>query len=91
MTAYLVSYDLHNQRTYPPVWSALSSIGGVRLLESLWLVSTTLSSTQLRDRVVAAADRDDSIAVIPIAPGTIWATTRAKDEGVAFLRHYVAA
>ena len=36
MAHFIVSYDLHNQRNYKPVWDRLESWGAVRLLESLW-------------------------------------------------------
>lgn len=39
MAHYIISYDLHKQRTYEPVWKALESWGAVRLLESLWVVT----------------------------------------------------
>lgn len=91
MTAYLVSYDLHNQRHYQPVWDSLTSLGGVRLLESLWLVNTQLTAQQLRERVQTAADSDDSVAVIQLPQGVNWSTWNAKPPGVAFLKNHVTA
>ena len=86
MAHYIASYDLHNQRHYQPVWSALESMGGTRLLESLWVLSINLSAAQVRDRIKAAADNDDSVAVVELKPGSDWACIRAKENGVAFGR-----
>ena len=91
MASYLVSYDLHNQRHYQPVWSAIEKMGGTRLLESLWVVNTSYTAAQVRDIVAAAADSDDSVAVIELKPGSYWATTRAKKAGVDRLKQYISA
>ena len=91
MSTYLVSYDLHNQRHYQPVWTKLQQLGGQRLLESLWIVNSQLTATQLRDAVVAVADNDDSTAVVQVAVGSNWAVMRAKPEGIAMLRQYVTS
>ena len=91
MANYIVSYDLHHQRHYPPVWAAIERIGGVRLLESLWLVETNYTATQVRDIVAAAADGDDSIVVIELKDSAYWACLRAKKAGVDRLRQNISA
>ena len=91
MANYIVSYDLHNQRHYEPVWKQLEQLGGTRLLESLWVVSTSLNATQLKDVIRNAADNDDSVAVIQLLPGAYWACSRAKEPGVQWLRQNILA
>lgn len=85
MALYAVSYDLHNVRHYQPVWDLLAKIGGVRVLESLWLVSNTATAVQIKDAVKAAADKDDSVVVLPLDPNGQWAVYRAQKLGADWL------
>lgn len=91
MANYIVSYDLHNQRVYAPVWAYLQTLNGVRLLESLWLVSTSLTAVQIRDGLANVIDADDSIVVVEVSHGAWWAAIRAMPPGVAFLKNHVHA
>jgi hypothetical protein len=75
MALFAVSYDLHNNRQYEPLWSALKSAGGVRLLESFWLLKSTYSAAILRNLLKAQIDADDAVAVIEVTPTADWATT----------------
>ena len=86
MAHFTVSYDLHNQRTYEPVWRLLESWGAVRLLESLWLVTLASTASQVRDALQRVVDSDDSVAVLELQVGSDWACVRAKPDGVAWLR-----
>lgn len=91
MAFYVASYDLHNQRHYQPVWDQLNEWGAVRLLESLWLINSTLSASDIRTTLKSKADSDDSIAVIELKPASLWACDKAKLEGVAWLRKHILA
>lgn len=91
MRHFIVSYDLHQQRNYRPVWAELESWGATRLLESLWVVSLENTPMDLRDALRAIVDGDDSIAVVEIKTGSGWAALRAKPEGVAWLRTNIQA
>lgn len=91
MAHYIASYDLHNQRHYQPVWDALETLGATRLLESLWVLSSNLSAQEVRDVILAAADSDDSVAVVELKSGSYWATTRAQPAGVVWLRQNIMA
>ena len=85
MAHYVISYDLHKQRTYEPVWRKLEGWGAVRLLESLWVVTMNNSPGQLREDLQTVVDTDDSIAVIELKAGSEWASIRAKQAGVDWL------
>jgi len=85
MKNYIISYDLHDQRNYQPVWDLLNRIGAVRLLESLWVVTTAHGSAQIRDALKAAADQDDSIVVIELIAGAEWSSWNAKPAGTNWL------
>ena len=86
MAHFAVSYDLHNQRTYPPVWRLLESWGAVRLLESYWVLTIESTAPALRDALQRVIDNDDSVAVIELKTGSGWACVRAKSDGVEWLR-----
>ncbi len=75
MALFAVSYDLHNNRQYEPLWNALQSAGGVRLLESFWLLKSTHSADILRNLLKALVDADDAVAVVEVTPTADWATT----------------
>ena len=91
MAHFIISYDLHKQRNYQPVWDLLESWGAVRLLESLWVVTLPNKASHIRDAVKDAADDDDSVAVVELKAGSGWAASKAKKEGVAWLRQNILA
>lgn len=91
MAHYIASYDLHNQRHYEPVWEALRKMGAVRLLESLWVLTSNLSAEDVRNKIKAAADSDDSVAVIELKRGSLWATDGAQGAGVEWLKQNILA
>lgn len=88
---FIASYDLHNKRTYPPVWEKLENLGASRLLESLWVLTSTLNASQIRDELKTVIDSDDSVTVIELKHGSWWASLRAQDAGVEWLRQNIKA
>jgi len=76
MPVHLVSYDLHNQRSYQPVWDLLGRLRGKRLLESVWIVNSSHNAGQLRDLLNQVIDNDDSVAVVELGPGINRGTRR---------------
>lgn len=84
MTAFAISYDLHKVRNYGPLIEALKKQGAVKALESMWLMSTTWSSSQVRDWVQKFVDDDDSYIVIQIGPD--WASRNLSKEAIDWLR-----
>jgi hypothetical protein len=85
MTHYLISYDLHNQRHYDPVWELLGSWGAVRLLESLWLVTRNETIGATRESLSGAMDEDDAVIVIELKSGSQWASRNARSPGTDWL------
>lgn len=65
---YLVTYDLHKPtQNYAAVHQAIKSCGSWwHHLESTWLVDTTLSASQIWDRIKGAADNDDNFLIIRV-------------------------
>ena len=91
MAHFIVSYDLHKQRSYGPVWKLLEDWGATRLLESLWVVTLGNKAGEVRDGLKAVIDDDDSIAVVELKAKSGWAALRAKPDGVAWLRANILA
>lgn len=86
MQHFIISYDLHRQRTYEPVWEMLEGWGAVRLLESLWVVTTSKGGAgEIRTALQAVIDNDDSLTVIELKAGSQWSAIRAKLAGTAWL------
>lgn len=85
MAHYIISYDLHRERSYGPVWSLLESLGAVRLLESLWVVTSPYGVGDLREAIRQAMDQDDAVAVVELKPGSEWASFNARQPGVDWL------
>lgn len=74
MAVYLVSYDLRQPgRNYEPLWQDLRNAGGVRALESLWLVDVNQTAVQVRDLLRTHLDANDRIMVVEITPAAAWA------------------
>ena len=89
MAYYVVGYDLHNQRTYAPIWEYLKGLRAVRLLESLWLVQSSYDVAQIRDDLSALGEANDSFAVVEVKPLSHWSTRRGKTEGTNWLTHHI--
>jgi hypothetical protein len=62
---YLVSYDLLNPgKDYRPLWTALGDLGGVRVLESQWVMDRTNTTPKgLADYILKFMDANDRILV----------------------------
>ncbi|AWN35212.1 SinR [Methylobacterium radiodurans] len=89
MALFVISYDLHNQRDYPRIWQRLEELGAAKLLESLWLLDINNSTTEVRDHLKSYIDQDDSLAVIELKQGSMWATVRAMPNGINWLKQHL--
>ena len=90
MAHFIITYDLHRQRTYQPVWDALEGWGAAKLLESVWLVTLNNTASEVRDALKEVVDSDDSVAVIELKSGSGWATLRAKNAGNDWLHQNIS-
>ena len=91
MAAYVVCYDLQDPQMYQRVWDLLDDWDGVRLLESLWAVSSEKSALELRNALKAVTGADDGIAILEIKPGSWWACENAEADGLEWLRRRILA
>lgn len=72
MRTYCISYDLRKPgRNYDDLYTAIKGCGAwCHCLESIWLVRTTYSASQIRDLIWSTMDANDSIVVFQAtAPG----------------------
>lgn len=89
LAIFCVSYDCHKVRDDQAFRTALEEAGGVRLLDSLWLISLDWTAVELRDAVMAHLDSDESLVVLELDPSKTWATARAREEGTEWLRQNI--
>lgn len=74
MSTLLIGYDLNNQKNYDGLYGAIKSLGTWwHYLDSTWLVVTTHTPKDVRDRLNAYLDSDDELLVIDVAGrGRAW-------------------
>jgi len=77
----LISYDLHKPaKDYPDLYTAIQGLGEwAHPLESVWLVYTSMTTSQVNSAIAKIVDNDDSYFVMPVTqtavgrlPQTIW-------------------
>jgi hypothetical protein len=75
---YLLTYDLDKPgQNYTNLINALTSAGAVRILLSTWLVPTTESSVQIRDRYLRYLDANDRLFVTQVH---MWAYSNVMND-----------
>ncbi|MHA0290202.1 CRISPR-associated endonuclease Cas2 (plasmid) [Mycobacterium sp. C3-094] len=74
MATFLVTYDLRNERDYSRLYKYLEGKGGRRVLESVWVVRTTVIATavDLRDQLKGFVDGDDGLFVAEMKAWAWW-------------------
>lgn len=80
MSCKLVSYDLDKpNREYEDLYEAIKDLGSWWwCLESVWIVDTTKSTSEIRDELKSYIDSGDSIAVFRLSGS--WASRGLSDE-----------
>ncbi|TBW96673.1 hypothetical protein [Xanthomonas citri] len=64
MSGFIVSYDLHAQgQNYPCITGKLKELGAWHMQQSVWLVQSDLTATQLRDHLIGCLDSNDKLFV----------------------------
>jgi hypothetical protein len=70
MAVYCFSYDLNKQgQDYNSLYEEIKRTECLRILDSTWLVSTTETATQLRDRLRQRMDSNDSMFISKVNQG----------------------
>lgn len=68
MAVYSISYDLNNPgQKYENVYSVIRSFSGYEhIMESTWLVFTSLSASQISDKFASYIDSNDKMLISKI-------------------------
>lgn len=79
---YLITYDLNKPgQEYPKLYDTIKAMGSWwHHLDSTWLIDTTLTASEIRDRTRAVIDAGDYVLVVEF--GSVWASflpNRAND------------
>lgn len=66
---YIISYDLKNPgQKYKDVFEVIKQFGAcIKILDSVWLVRTSLTPNEMVDKIHNAADNNDHIFVTEIS------------------------
>ncbi len=93
MKSYLITYDLIKGGDYAALFKEIKAIAGVgqwHCLESVWIINSTLSASQINIRLLKTLDSDDRILVTQIhGPNTSWSTT-FSDECRNWLKKHLS-
>mgnify|MGYP003607598832 CR=1 FL=1 len=75
MTAYIIGYDLKKQhQNYTDLIDAIKKISPTHwhILDSTWIVSTSLNASQIRDRLSPFVDSNDKLLVAKLSGEAAW-------------------
>ncbi len=91
MAVQMISYDLRRPgQDYAGLFDAIKALGpSWHCLESVWLVSTSLTSARVRDALRSHLDANDSLLVAGLAGN--WATLGLAGNCTDWLREFLAA
>ena len=61
---YMISYDLHNDKDYDSLISAIKSYPvKCHVLKSTWIIGTRNKLTAVQDKLLKAVDNDDDLLI----------------------------
>ncbi len=74
MSAFIISYDLNKPgQDYSSLYEEIKTLGSWwHNLDSTWVVDSSLSAKQIRDRLWAKMDNNDAILVVKSAGEGAW-------------------
>ncbi|WP_299246287.1 hypothetical protein [uncultured Aquimarina sp.] len=78
MKSYLVTYDLIDGGDYDSLFEEIKEIasGHWHCLESVWIINSNLTASQINTRLLKTLDSNDRILVTQIhGPNTSWSRT----------------
>lgn len=74
MAQFLITYDNKPPRNYAALYRLMAAWSAVRLADSVWLANLNAEASVVRGFVVNTLQRNDTVAVIELQPGSDWAT-----------------
>jgi len=90
MPTLMIGYDLNRPgQDYATLIERIQSLGSWwHHLDSTWLVQTSLSAAQARDRLQPLLDSSDELLIIDVT-GRAWATTGLSKRANDWLRNHL--
>ncbi len=73
MSTFIITYDLISDKDYSKLYEAIKNYGYyAHLLESIWIIKSSTSSTDIRDNLKNYIDDDDKIFVAKLTRECAW-------------------
>jgi hypothetical protein len=80
MKSYLVTYDLIKRKDYPDLYKALNAYGTTwHCLDSVWIIKSDETATQIFDTLRTHIDNDDKLIVILLQREAKWTGSFSKN------------
>ena len=89
MACNIISYDLDKpNRNYDDLYEAIKNLGSWwHCLESVWIVDSSKSTSEIRDELKSQLDSGDKLAVFKLSGA--WATSNLSDDCNEWLRNHL--
>ena len=73
MSSFIISYDLISDKDYASLYEAIRNYGSyAHILESVWIIKSSSSSTNIRDNLKNYLDSDDKLFVAKLNGESAW-------------------
>ena len=73
MASFLISYDLIADKDYSKLYEAIRNYGSfAHILESVWIIKSTESSTNIRDNLMSYIDSNDKLFIAKLTGESAW-------------------
>lgn len=79
MSSFIVSYDLISDKDYSKLYEAIRDYDSfAHVLESVWIINSSDSSTTIRDNLSSYMDSDDKLFVAKLSGESAWRNLSTK-------------
>lgn len=73
MASFIISYDLIANKNYDELYEAIRNYKTyAHILESVWIIKSSTSSSDIRDNLKSYIDSDDKIFVAKLTGESAW-------------------
>lgn len=73
MSSFIISYDLISDKDYSKLYEAIRNYGSfAHILESVWIIKSSSSSSSIRDNLASYIDSDDKLFVAKLTGESAW-------------------
>ncbi len=81
MSSFVISYDLVADKDYSKLYEAIRNYGTfAHILESVWIVKSSSSSSEIRDNLKSYVDADDKLFVARLTGEAAWRNVLCTDK-----------